>query len=316
MSWFVAAASPDRKTYDVFLIDNLHISPVLMKRLFLRRDQKVVAHLGSHTLYFLLSHRFSRSVERLHLWALRNYDAVFCEGHMSAEIARVLIGERPTRIYETFLGLPEGQLARLHDVQPDLHGKRIVFIGSGSDDFRMHYKGLDLMTQAVARVCARDPEVTFEIVGEWDRSIAARVIEACPPAARGNIHFRGRVDDVVGVLAGAGLYLHCARGDAFPTATIEAMAAGVVPIVSEWTGTKQLVANISDRLISPLDAGEIASRILWFLGQDADERRELSSLARAAAAPYTAEAAMEHYKNTFDTMCQELGVGHLRSRAA
>ena len=308
-SWLVCAATlPDRSRYELFLVDNLHIGPVLMKRLFLRRDQKLVVHRASHTLYFLLTHRFSQPVERLHLWALGNYDALVCEGEMAVDIAHRLLGDRCPPTYETFIGTPAERQEALADVEPDLEGRRILFIGSGPGDFRLHYKGLDLMIDAVVIAAASNPAIEFDILGEWESRIVAAMTARVPAAIRPRIRFRGRVREIAEWLRRASLYLHCARGDAFPTATIEAMSAGVSPLVSEWTGTKGIVAEVSDRLIAPLDAESIAARISWYFALDAEERRELSRRSRAAARPYTEQAAATHYQATFARIYEDLGL--------
>jgi glycosyltransferase involved in cell wall biosynthesis len=311
-SWFLcAAALPKRREFDVFLVDNLHVPPVLMKRLALRRDQKIVAHLGSHTPYFLLSHRFGRLVERLHLWALRNYDALICDGRMTVEIVRELLGDHHPPIYESFIGADGERLEVLTKGEPDLDGRRIVFIGGGPAEFRLHYKGLDLMIDAFAIAAESDPTIEFDILGEWDDETLDSLTAALPPETRSRIHFRGEVEGIAEYatwLRRGSLYLHCGRGDAFPTATIEAMAAGLVPLVSEWTGTRQIVAEVTDRLVAPLDAAEIATRISWYFALSHEQRRRLSRLSRAAAQGYTEQAATAHYQETFTRICEDLGL--------
>ena len=308
-SWLVCAATlPRKEEVDVFLIDNLHIGPVLMKRLFLRGDQKIVVHLGSHTPYFLLSHRFSRAVERLHLWALRNYDALICEGKMTDEIVHALLGTACPPTYETFVGSPRERTDGLRGVRPDLGTRSILLIASGPGEFRMHYKGLDLMVDAVAIQAESDPSVELNIIGEWDADIVRACMARVPEAARSKIKFRSRMNEIEPWLERASLYLHCARGDAFPTATIEAMTAGLVPIVSEWTGTRQIVKEVDRRLIAPLDAREIAERISWYFGLPSDERDRLSQASRRAVAGYTEETARAHYQEVFESICADLAV--------
>ena len=284
-----------------------------MKRLFLRRNQKIVAHLGSHTAYFLRAHRFGRAVERLHLWALRNYDALICEGRMTMEIVQELLAENSPPVYETFLGVPTHRHRLLKEVRPDLGRQRIVFIGSGPGGFRRYYKGLDLMVKAVALTAEDNHEIEFDIVGQWDAATIESVTAGLEQNVRRRIRFLGPVDDIAGVLRGASLYLHCARGDAFPTSTIEAMTSGVVPLISEWTGTRQIVYDVCPRLIAPLEASEIARRITWYFALDAEERLRLSHASREAVVAYTEQAAIRHYETTFDLICDQLGV---RRRAA
>jgi glycosyltransferase involved in cell wall biosynthesis len=317
ISWLLCAATlPRRRSYAVFLIDNLHIPPVLMKRCFLRRDQKIIVHLGSHTMYFLLSHRFSRLVERLHVWALRNYDALICEGRMTVEMAQELLGDKHPPIYETFIGTPTDRLESLMEVEPNLESRRIVFIGSGPGEFRMHYKGLDLMIEAVTIAADIDLEIELDILGEWDDAIVDSLMASIPAAMRRRIRFRGSVERIAQSLQEASLYLHCARGESFGVAVLEAMSAGVVPLVSDWTGARQAVAEVCDRLIAPLDAEEIARRISWYFALDAEERQRLSERSRTAARAYTEEAAAAHYKTTFNRICEDLGVAGAEGRSA
>jgi glycosyltransferase involved in cell wall biosynthesis len=309
ISWLVCAATLPRKDEtDVFLIDNLHFPPVLMKRLFLRSDQKVVVHLGSHTPYFLLSHRFSRVVEWLHLWALRNYDALICEGRMTDQIAHALLGEACPPTYETFIGSPRERAASLRRLSPELGSHTIVLIASGPGEFRMLYKGLDLMIDAVALHAERDPSVELNVIGEWDADVVRACMARIPAAARSRIKFRGRMNEIEPWLERASLCLHCARGDAFPTATIEAMTAGLVALVSEWTGTRQIVELVDPRLIAPLDAREIADRISWYFDLPSDERNRLSQASRSAAGGYTEESARAHYREVFERIRADLAL--------
>ncbi len=180
ISWLVCAATlPGRRNYDVFLIDGIHVMPVVMKRLFLSRKQKIVAHLGSHTMYFLLSHRFSRPVERLHLWALRSYDALLCEGAMTMEIAHELLRDRCPPTYQIFGGPSAERVKALLKVEPDLESRRLMFLWSGPGEFRMHYKGLDLMIDAVSMAAASDPRLEFDILGDWDDEIVDGLTTGC-----------------------------------------------------------------------------------------------------------------------------------------
>lgn len=309
LSWLLSAATvPNRRKTDVFLVDNLHVSPVLLKRLFLRRNQKIVVHLGSHTMYFLVSHRYKPLVERLHLWALQNYDAVICEGNMTVKIVEDALGKDHPPIFETYLGPLADRLPALQAVNPDLDGQRLVFIGSGPGTFRMHYKGLDLMIEAFSIAAKSQHEIELDIIGEWEPEITGPLLDRLPGDIRERVHFRGRSRDVIAWLERSALCLHCARGDAFPTSTIEAMTAGVVPLISEVTGTRQLVRDVSEHLIAPLDGAEIARRIAWYFALTSSERAELSDRSRTAAAPYTEQSATAHYVSTFAQMCRDIGL--------
>lgn len=90
--------------------------------------------------------------------------------------------------------------------------------------------------------------------------------------------------------------LHCSRGDAFPTSTIEAMAAGVPVLVSDWTGTRQLVRQIDEAFIVELDKAKIAERIEWFLNLSAERKQSFSAAFREISSRYSEELAVQRYQ--------------------
>jgi glycosyltransferase involved in cell wall biosynthesis len=164
------------------------------------------------------------------------------------------------------------------------------------------------MIEAVCLVAADDPSITFDIFGEWQGELIASLMEKVPAAMRHRIVFRGAARDITTCLAGRSLYLHCARGESFGVAVIEAMMAGVVPLVSEWTGAREVVSEVSPDLIAPLDARAIGDRIAWYFGLSSEERRRLSRLGRRAAAAYNESDAVARYRAVFVRMCEDLGV--------
>ncbi|MCR9253794.1 MAG: glycosyltransferase family 4 protein [bacterium] len=301
LSWVVNALSYPRKDYQYFLVDNLHMSPVLMKKLgLLRSDQKIIVHMGSHTLYFIYSNWFSGMSNKLQRFMLKNYDAIICEGEMAQKLVTKILEHDAPPTYVTFLGPPAERASQLTKIQPDLSSKEILLISHGPIGFRKHYKGLDIMCRAFGLALENDPTMQFRIVGDWEDQVVSECYDLLPEKFRKNLHFTGKVDDINRYLQQASLYLHCSRGDAFPTSSIEAMTAGLVPIVSEWTGTMQVVKEINEDLIVPLDPKIIAERINWYFDLSLDLKKELSEKAKEAVRNYTEEAAVNHYQVVFD----------------
>jgi glycosyltransferase involved in cell wall biosynthesis len=226
---------------------------------------------------------------------------------MEAELAREILGSHRTRIYIAFNGVPSERLERLRGVRPDLESLRIVFIGSGGSVYwRAWYKGLDLMLRAFQLARERIPRLHFTVVGEWSQSVIQKLLEESGLACTDSVDFLGKRDDIESVLQGSSLYLHCGRGDAYGISVLEAMCAGVVPIVSEWTGSKEVVAQVDERLVVPLRSEEIAERILWYFGIRAEERRALSERCRDVVANYTEERAVQTFREAFAKMISEL----------
>lgn len=301
-SWVVCAfAFPKRKQYDVFLVDNLHFMPVVMKMLgLLKRKQKIVAHLGSHTLYFIYAHRFSRFNEWLHKQALARYDALICEGKMAARLTEEILGAKSPPVYTVINGIPQKHFSASNTAA--LSEKKMLFMGHGPGGNRLWYKGLDLMLDAFTLARRENPELTFTIVGEWDQDVRNDILKKYSAQDRQAIHFTGPVSDLDSICQKHALYVHCARGEAFGLTILIAMANGLPALVSEWTGAREVVARVSAELVVTLDAQALADKMLWYFDLPSAEKERLSSKGKAIAAEYTEEKAVAVHIEKFEEM--------------
>lgn len=307
LSWIICAIMfPHKKITDIYLIDNLHFSPVLFKILFARRKQKIVAHMGSHTLYFMKIGYFKKLNNAIHKWALKNYDGLIFEGQMAYEIAKSIIGNKMPKYKITFLGPPSERLNGLRKIRYNAHSKRILIVANGPTAFRMFYKGMDIMCQAF-NLFNQKVGNSYElcVLGDWtEKEIKNRMLKGVDNISK--ISFVGRVKNVIPYLKDCCLSIHCTRGDAFPTSTIEVMTAGVPVIVSEWTGTKEIVNQVDKRFISKIEIDDLASIISWFISLPDSEKMKFSSSFRKATTIYTEENAIEHYTNSFNALAKEI----------
>lgn len=302
IAWLVNAIFfPNKKKYKYILVDNLHPSPVLMRKLgLLNKNQKLICYLGSHTLYFTYSGFFSPSVTWLHKWLLNNYDYLFCEGKMSCEIASALINnKKKNKIFYSFLGIPEKRIEELSKILPNLKSLNILFIANGPGEFRKFYKGLDLAVDSVLKAKKNIPDLKLFIAGHWDDSILKGIKDHLPYEFKDDFVFLGSVQNLDGLYKKCSLYLHPSRGDAFPTSSLEAMNAGLVPILSEWTGTKEIFMTRFPELIVQLDLDSIESKILWYFKLNLEQKKKISDSIRECSAKYSAERSISHFKDQF-----------------
>jgi len=305
ISSFVCALTfPNKKQFDIFLIDNLHFMPVIMKMFgFISKKQKIVAHMGSHTLYFIYTHRFSKFTEWLHIQALKRYDALICEGKMAEELVKIILDSSThPKLYTVFMGIPNEHYPAQNDISPNLQGKNILFIGHGPNKNRMWYKGLDLMIAAFRLAKIKDKELTFTIIGNWENEVKLELLAECDEIIKNAIHFAGATDNLGKFIREASLYLHCARGEAWGITILVAMASGILPIISEWTGAKEVAEQVSSDLIAPLDEKQIAEKIIWYFNLPISEKKILSDKCREVAKKYTEENAIQNFTTVFNQM--------------
>lgn len=310
LSWLLSAYRLSaRSEYSVILSEGPQFPLGLMKWLRLLRSKgKTVALLDNETLYFLREQRYSWIVSLAYKRLLGTYDALICVGEMETLLAKEILGAECPPIYRVIHGVPEARRRGLDATRPRLEGSNIMFCAHGPGGWRLWYKGLDIMLRAFWMSHEKCPELRLYVVGEWDRSAVEELLMPRRLEKREAVVFTGRQDCLGEWLTRSALYLHCGRGDAYAISVLEAMCAGVVPIVSEWTGAREVVERVSGDLVVPLDAEAISERILWYFGLDDSARRGLSDRCREIISEFTEEAADRRFEEAFGRMAKDLRV--------
>ncbi len=306
LSWLVCAFTfPKRKSYDVFLSEEAYFMLGIMKKIgFISKRQKLIAIMGSHTLYFLHTNQYSDSTKKAFIKLFHLYDGFICEGPIQYQLLNEFLGENHTKkIVQIYNGSPAIRFNKLIQVKPNLEKFNIVTIGAIPNQNRIHYKGIDLMLEAFALVKPNFPQLTFTIVGEYDKSLVEDLLNKYCSSYKTDVLFVGQSNDLSESLKDACLYLHTARGEAWGISVTEAMAAGVTPIVSDWTGSKEAVQKVSKELIVELDATLIASKVNWFLNLSLEQKEELSAKCKDISKFYIEENALSNFEKIFNEMC-------------
>ncbi len=98
----------------------------------------------------------------------------------------------------------------------------------------------------------------------------------------------------------ASFYLNTARHEPFGVTIIEAMAAGLIPIVSKHCGAKMFVEKIDKRLITDLNPDNIIKTMLYF-----EKRKDLNSIrerCRELAKTFTKEKTVHEFQTKFSRL--------------
>jgi len=298
IAWFVNAfVLINDKNYDIILVDNLHVSPILMKKLgLLNKNKKVVCHLGSHTLFFTYANKYSKWTFHLHQYLLKNYDSLICEGKMAVNLANELAPNQ--KVYYSFLGLRKSQFSNLNNIHLNFKMNNILFVGNVESDFRYEYKGIDIMLHGIRLYnLSADKKLSIDIVGKWSEAQRKKAKDILSD----RVVFLG-YQKFYSILSSYQIYLHCSRGDAFPTSTLEAMSAGLLTVVSNWTGTKEIVEQVDNRFITELTSRSIADTIKTITILSLEEKKEISLSFKRVSKMYKYENMVDNYHKIFNDL--------------
>lgn len=286
------------KNYSSFLIDNLHLAPIIARKIGVLKNKELSVHLGSHTLYFLTTKKFNWLNHKIQIWALSNYDRIVCEGKMAKEMVVNLNPNLKEKAIVTYIAPDKERKKRLNQISYNPKSKRIVTVCSGPSEFRKWYKGLDIMVSAMAKVLQVFPSHIFEIAGDWNSETIHDLTSNFDRNIKERIKFVGIVNNIPQFLENSVLYLHISRGDAFPTSTMEAMDAGLPVLLSNVTGTKEFIEEIPE-LISDINSESAFESIRNFLRFDSEVKTQLSNTCRKKVANHNMETCIKLYQSVF-----------------
>jgi glycosyltransferase involved in cell wall biosynthesis len=304
---------PNRKRYHLFLGDGPQFLPIAMKLLGrLGRRQKIVPYVADQMPYFLATGWFGPRKTRLLRAIFNLWDGYLCVGEVMEQLTRQVTrpGKHPG-IFTIPNYLRRDRYELLRGTTPKLDSPSILFVGNGPSGHRVWYKGLDLMLEAFGIACRENPRLRFTIVGEWTSAVAGELLRRVGRGSAERVRFVGQDPGIQRYMAESGLYLHCGRGDGWPNTVMEAMCAGLPPLISEWTGGREAVRQVDPELVVPLDPEAVAKRICWYLDLSLSEKKALSDRCRQVCSDYTEELAVPRFVGAVRRILHHFGLPDL-----
>jgi glycosyltransferase involved in cell wall biosynthesis len=180
-------------------------------------------------------------------------------------------------------------------IEPDSDSKAIAYIGALDER-----KGVDLSIEAFKRVRRAVPKARFLLIGKGP-------LREKYAGAEG-VDFLGFVDDPGVCLKKCSLFLHLSRFDPYPVSVLEGMAAGLVPVVSEMTGTRELLEMIDPGLVAK-DPAHAATKLISLL-EDPAGTRALSAKCRQAVRGWDKQRSIRDFKEAFGKMIGNAAAGN------
>ena len=154
--------------------------------------------------------------------------------------------------------------------------------------------------QAAGLLAAYRPEVRFVLCGagiSWENQTLATWIEAA--GLRDRVHLLGRRDDMAAVQAALDLACSSSRGEAFPLAVGEAMAAGVPCVVTD-VGDSAVIVGETGRVVPARDPAAMAAALTELVAIGPECRHQLGVDARRRIAErFSLERMLASYDSLY-----------------
>jgi len=180
-------------------------------------------------------------------------------------------------------------------IEPETGSRAIAYIGALDER-----KGVDLAIEAFKRVRRAVPEARFLLIGKGPLREKYFGVEG--------VEFLGFVKDPAETLRRCSLFLHLSRFDPYPVSVLEGMAAGLVPVVSEMTGTRELLEGIDPGLVAK-DPAQAATKLVSLL-RDPAGTQALSAKCRQAVRGWDKERSIRDFKAAFGRMMEDAPSGN------
>jgi glycosyltransferase involved in cell wall biosynthesis len=287
--------------YDVYLVEGSRPLYAALARRF-TRGGKVIYLAADHGLYELGSEdfegesgiksligRFGRPVVRT--VGRQGIDGVIAVSEFVADFTRPFVGAgTPIRIAHPFVQADTYE--SLGAVDPDIGSDVVVTVARPWD-----YKGVDMLVDAWSVVRSEFPEAELRVVGRGHPD----GYEDTP-----GVRVEGYIENLADAFAPASLFVQPSRVDAFPVSTLEAMRAGVPPLVTDRAGTRSEVGAIDETLVVNPSPQGLAHGVQTYLARDVIKREQLSGRARERGAEFDPDTRTAAFREAFRDVLKAL----------
>lgn len=246
----------------------------------------------------LPSHNLQRQVapglmRRLYPFAYRQADAVICQGEfMKQDVARWGVPENRLVTLSNPLDIQSVQRKAREGADPFAPGTLRLVAGA-----RLSWeKGLDLLLDAVERVCRKRDDVHLYLLGSGPEEQALRR-QAERAGIADRVHFAGFVDNPYPYFAHADLFVLSSRFEPFSNAVAEALACGTPVLTVDCPGdTPGLIREgVNGWHVPAEDADAMARRILELTEAERPPRDVVARTVEGLGVDHTVRA----YQNLF-----------------
>ena len=213
------------------------------------------------------------------LWLLKYIDGMISTSHLMRKKAKRFIRVPHEVVY------PFCDVKRFGKVKPDYKGSNLCSVATAR-----YSKGADILRDVFLLYRKRFPKSQLFVLGSGDASGILRKEKGI---------FNPDYADPRKYFAKSSIYINTARIEPFGVNIIEAMCAGLPPVVSKECGAAEIVRKVDPGLVTSLDPKEIARKTIA-LQKNLKKKRALGKKARAVGREYSKDKSMKSFRQAFE----------------
>jgi glycosyltransferase involved in cell wall biosynthesis len=243
------------------------------------KGSKIIAFMKEATLYDLP--RMQKQKQKFILKLLSLVDAFITDTNYYKDLTKNRF-KVPVFVHTPFCSQP------FFGVEPDLNAKKILFI-AGKDE----NKGLRELIEAFKLLRKDDTE--------WELFVVGKAGSLVKEKAEG-LHIEGYVKSLKPYMEKCSMYVHPASFDVFGITILEAMSAGLIPIVSKGAGVSETLIKGGFRglVIENNEPTTIARRVKQVSNYSGEKKRALSRSLRSYAKKFSEGKNVPQFKKVFE----------------
>lgn len=237
---------------------------------------------------------------------IRNIDGIISDSQLTRELA-----QKYTKVPNE-VGYPYADVNKFLPIKPNLNSHNAAYVGRLSK-----HKGADLLINAFKLVKEKFPDFTLYLCGFFGKEKKLKVeiegkemVFPAPPIeidmklittikkTRGvrTLGFHPYPEKIMGKCS---VYVNAARIEPFGINVIEAMCAGLIPVVSRNVGTKEVVRELDPSLVVDLNSAKIAEKVIEIFEMPHHKKLKLSERAKEIGSRFTKERALKDFEYKF-----------------
>jgi len=178
------------------------------------------------------------------------------------------------------------------------NSQKVLFIGNF---WQGPIKGLDVLIRAMNLVVHAIETAELIVAGEGDRSRYKDLLDELQLEKK--IIFLGRVEDVTALYLQSSVFVLPSRQEGMSNVLLEAMAIGMPCVVTNVSGSNDLVMNgIDGLLVESGDVDSLANAIVYMLKNNDDATKMGEAGRNTIEQNYEIRHIAERYKNIYDRL--------------